>query len=184
MKWRKINRIIHRDLGYFFFGMTVIYALSGIALNHIDDWNPSYIINTKMIQVDEGLTKNKLHKEKVKHLLANIGEEGNYKKHYFPSSDKMKVFVKNGSLTLNLKTGEGELEKIKKRPVFNQINVLHYNNIKNYWTIFSDIFAGSLILIAISGLFILRGKKGIKGRGAWLTIAGIAIPVIFLIIYL
>ncbi|HKL38702.1 MAG TPA: hypothetical protein VJ876_07375, partial [Bacteroidales bacterium] len=51
MKWRKLNRILHRDLGYFFFGMTLIYALSGIALNHIDDWNPSYSIESEEIQL-------------------------------------------------------------------------------------------------------------------------------------
>jgi len=44
MKLRKWNRIIHRDLGYIFFGMSIIYGLSGIALNHIGDWNPDYII--------------------------------------------------------------------------------------------------------------------------------------------
>jgi hypothetical protein len=30
----------------------------------------------------------------------------------------------------------------------------------------------------------IRGKKGITGRGAWLTAAGIIIPLIFLLVYL
>ncbi len=46
-KWRKWNRAIHRDFGYLFFGMTIIYALSGIAINHLDDWNPNYKVVTQ-----------------------------------------------------------------------------------------------------------------------------------------
>jgi hypothetical protein len=68
--------------------------------------------------------------------------------------------------------------------VFFESNYLHYNTPRGLWTWFADIFAGALILLAISGLFILKGKKGITGRGAWLTGIGILIPAIFLILYL
>jgi hypothetical protein len=44
MKWRKFNIIIHRDLGYLCFGLTIIYAISGVAVNHIQDWNPTYVL--------------------------------------------------------------------------------------------------------------------------------------------
>lgn len=62
------------------------------------------------------------------------------------------------------------------------MNYLHYNPVK-WWTIFSDIFAGALVLLAFSGILIIKGKKGMKGRGAWLTTLGIIIPIIYLIIY-
>ena len=178
-KWRKWNRIIHRDFGYFFFGMTIIYALSGIAINHIKDWNPNYIIKTKNISVN---IPDEINKIEVLNILKILNEEKNYKKHYFPKEDQLKVFIKNGTLTLNLNSGKGIIEKIKVRPIFKPMNYLHYNPIK-WWTWFSDIFAGALILIAISGLFILKGKKGITKRGAWLTILGILIPVIYLLIF-
>ena len=42
----------------------------------------------------------------------------------------------------------------------------------------------ALILVAITGLFVLKGKKGITGRGAWLTGAGVLIPLVFLVMYL
>jgi hypothetical protein len=73
---------------------------------------------------------------------------------------------------------------IKRRPFFREMNFLHYNKPKKLWTWFSDGFALALILLAISGLFMIRGKKGITGRGAWLTALGIIIPVIFLLLYL
>ena len=38
MKWsssiRKWSRLIHRDLSFFFAGMVLIYAISGIVMNH------------------------------------------------------------------------------------------------------------------------------------------------------
>ncbi len=178
-KWRKWNRIIHRDFGYLFFGMTIIYALSGIAINHINDWDPNYIIKTKEIIIN---VPEEINKEEILNILENYGEKNNYKKHYFPNENRLKVFLKNGTLSLDLNNGQGIIETIKKRPIFKPINYLHYNPIK-WWTWFSDIFSGALILIAISGLFILKGKKGITKRGAWLTVLGILIPIIYLLIF-
>lgn len=184
MKWRKLNRIIHRDLGYLFFGMTVIYALSGIALNHIDDWDPSYIIRNEQIQVDHlPKERSKIDKKLAQKITGDYVDKSNFKNYYFPQPDQLKIFIKNGNITIDLNTGKGNIETSKKRPVFFEVNYLHYNP-KNLWTWFSDIYAVSLILIAVSGLFILRGKQGITGRGAWLTAAGVIIPLLFLLLYL
>ncbi len=183
IKWRKWNRAIHRDFGYFFFGMSVIYGLSGIALNHMRDFNPSYVITREEIIVDLPSDPYSLNKSEVLLLLEDIKEEGNYKKHYYPDSYQMKVFLKGGSVVFDLETGEGLIEKIKKRPILHEVNLLHYNP-TILWTWFSDIYASALILLAVTGLFILRGKNGITRRGAWLTMAGVIIPIVFLILYL
>ena len=37
-RWRAWLRAVHRDFGYLAVGFTVIYAVSGIAQNHIEDW--------------------------------------------------------------------------------------------------------------------------------------------------
>src|ERR1700733_12468822 len=37
-RWRAWLRAVHRDCGYLAIGFTVIYAVSGIAQNHIEDW--------------------------------------------------------------------------------------------------------------------------------------------------
>jgi len=41
-RWRAWLRALHRDVGYLALGFTVIYSLSGIAMNHIDDWDPNF----------------------------------------------------------------------------------------------------------------------------------------------
>ncbi|MFP4619680.1 MAG: PepSY-associated TM helix domain-containing protein [Bacteroidales bacterium] len=183
MKWRKINRILHRDLGYFFFGMTIIYALSGIALNHLDDWNPSYVITQKNITLESIPEKReKIDRAYALSIAEKFNEKENFKNYYFPEPNQLKIFIENGSIEVNLENREGKIEKSERRPVFYQVNYLHYAPGK-WWIYFSDIYAVALIILAITGLFILRGKQGIKGRGAWLTTAGILVPIIFLFVY-
>lgn len=98
MKWRKVNNIIHRDFGYFFFGMTIIYALSGIALNHLKDWNPSYSIETKEVVLESNTELNFLNEENVKNLLSEFVNADEYKSHYYPDSTTLKIFYKGERL--------------------------------------------------------------------------------------
>lgn len=183
MKWRKWFRVVHRDFGYLFFGVTIIYSVSGIALNHLDDWNPNYVVKTREIKVDDpGSFDRSMKKEQVLDFLDDYDLRDEYKNHYFPSGNTLKVFLDDGSVLLNVESGNGLIEQLKRRPFISESNYLHYNPIK-YWTWFSDLYAGALIVLAITGLFLLRGKKGITGRGAWMTILGILIPLIFLLIY-
>lgn len=184
MNLRRINNAVHRDLGYFFTGMIIIYALSGIALNHRNDWNPNYSITSKIVtlKIPANINDDEIHA--VQNILKQIGEEISYRKHYFPADNELKIFLKDGgSVDVNLETGKTHYEKLKKRPLFFEVNFLHYNP-GRIWTWFSDIFSVALILLGITGLFILKGKNGIKRRGAWLTIAGIIIPLILLFMYL
>ena len=180
--WYKWNRVLHRDMGYLIFGMTIIYALSGIALNHLQDWNPSYnVTRTEVHWEANSLTD--VTKPDVLTFLERYGEQENYKKHYYPQPGLLKVFLENGSVELDTGTGQGVMEILKRRPLFFEVNYLHYNP-KRSWSWFSDLFSVTLIVVAITGLFILKGKRGIKGRGAWLTGLGVLIPLIMLIMYL
>jgi len=179
-KWRKWNKAVHRDFGYFFFGMVLIYSISGIAINHLHDWNPNYVVLTEDINITPPGVD--ISKADIKKILEPFGEADNYRSHYFPNNEVVKIFIKNGVVYLDLIDGTGLLEKTKRRPLFREVNYLHYNPIK-YWTWFSDIFAGALIILAISGIVIPRGANGITKRGAWLTILGIVIPGIYLFVY-
>ena len=44
MRLRRLIAVVHRDLGYACAAMTIIYAISGVAVNHVADWNPNYSI--------------------------------------------------------------------------------------------------------------------------------------------
>jgi hypothetical protein len=48
----------------------------------------------------------------------------------------------------------------------------------------ADVYAVGLIVLAITGMFVLKGKTGITGRGAWLTGAGVLLPVAYWVFHL
>jgi len=179
---RKFNRASHRDLGYFFVGMILIYALSGIAINHLDDWNPSYVVDKWDVQTTEKIEKNSFDIDDAKKLLKEIDIDEKYRKFYFPNDNKLKIFFKSGSVVIDINTGIGRAETLNRRAIFHTVNWLHYNpNV--YWKWYSDIFAVALILLSISGMFILKGKNGLKWRGTILITIGIIIPLAFLMIF-
>lgn len=180
---RKWSRILHRDIGFFFIGTTLIYGISGIALNHMSDWNPNYSVENKQFSTSINLEKSALLKNNILQLLDDIDDRDNYKKHYFPSQNKLKIFLRGGSsIIVNIKSGNGNAEFLKRRPLFYEVNYLHYNP-NRFWTWFSDIFAGALILFAITSLFMNKGKNGLKGWGGIYTILGFLIPLVFLLLY-
>ena len=129
-------------------------------------------------------TKLKTVKENILVLLDKIDNSKNYKKHYYPNSHRLKIFLKGGSsVTVNTNNGYVRAEYLKRRFLIYHANYLHYNP-NRLWTWFSDAFAGALILFAITSLFMLKGKKGIKGRGGIYTLLGIVIPILFLWYYI
>ncbi len=87
------------------------------------------------------------------------------------------------NLTFNLANGSAMLERVERRPIFSQLNFLHYNNPRRWWTAFSHIFAVALIVITLTGLFIIKGKNGITRRGAILVAARFILPILALILY-
>jgi hypothetical protein len=93
------------------------------------------------------------------------------------------VFLKGGStLVVNTNTGQGRAEFLKKRPVFYEVNYLHYNP-NAWWMWFSDLYAVALIFLSLTSFFIVKGKKGAWGRGGIYIAIGVLIPIIFLMIF-
>lgn len=187
MAWRTVNRNLHRDLGYFAAGLTVIYALSGLAVNHMEDWNPSYDITHSDVAIgamDVGdrageerldflqeavITRLKLNRDEVHGRL----DQG---------PDRFQVFLEEGGeVIVNPIDGVGRLKIVKKRAFLFQINAMHLNSLKGVWTYIADIFACILLFMAASGVLMLPGKQGFIGRGKWFVGIGLLIPILAVI---
>ena len=41
--WRRLSIALHRDVGYLAVALTIAYGISGLAVNHIADWEPSFV---------------------------------------------------------------------------------------------------------------------------------------------
>lgn len=183
MKFRKLLRILHRDFGYFIVGMTIVYGLSGIFLNHRHDFNPDYKIfiadfQVKLPQINE------LTVQDLKSALQEVDEDVVFKKHYINKEGNIKIFIENGEAVINPDTGKGTMQYLQKRSFIFEINKLHRASIGTLWKWVSDLMAVILIFVAISGLFLLKGKHGFGRWGWWLMIAGIIVPLFFALFYI
>ncbi|HSG49790.1 MAG TPA: PepSY-associated TM helix domain-containing protein [Longimicrobiales bacterium] len=182
--WRRWNAAIHRDLGYLCAGLTVVYAVSGVAVNHRADWNPNYVQGQETLRL-EGLDLSSPSAPGFpESVLEKIGVEGRIRGTFRPDPGSIQIFVDDATVLVDLTTGEATFESVRPRPGLRQANFLHLNEAKKLWTWMADLYAVALLLLALTGLFILRGRNGITGRGAWLTAAGVAIPAVFLLLYL
>jgi hypothetical protein len=79
-------------------------------------------------------------------------------------------------------TGRVVDEEQRPRLFVRAANWLHLNRGKKAWTYFADSYAVGLLFLATSGLFMIAGKKGLVGRGAFFVAAGIAIPLVYLVL--
>ncbi len=183
MNIRKTLRWLHRDIGYLVVGITFIYTVSGIAMNHRQDWNPHYSVVSEEISVPAN-DQMEYSKDEIVSILNKFTNRPVYKKHFITKDATVKVFVEEGTVIYTPLEGKAELELLKKRPFWFQINRIHLAQTDRIWIWISDIMAVFLLFVAISGLFLLKGKQGITGRGLWLTLIGIVIPLLCIIFFL
>lgn len=174
-KVRKWLRILHRDLGYLLIGSCLIYAVSGFLLNHMDGEDPAYETIYEQVALTPDLSKKELGemwrgKTELPPLKGILNaDEGFYR-----------IMLDGGVGIYNITSGEVDYEFHRKKMLIYYLNKFHYNKV-NGWTPVADFFAFSLIFLALSGLFIIPGKKGLAGRGKWFLAAGIIIPVLFVL---
>ena len=180
MKWRKLIIATHRDVGYFFAGLTVIYAISGIAVNHIEDWNPNYVIRTETVSVGELPSGGNTVVAGAVLERMDISEEPESLVRMAP--DELRIFLRQRTLTVAVPSGEVRDEHARRRYAFFEMNYLHLTHGKGFWTWVADVYALGLVVLACTGIFIITGKKGMGGRGRWLLIAGLAVPIIYLVL--
>lgn len=187
MNWRKLNRRVHQDLGYLSVGLTLIYTVSGIALNHLHQWNPDLVSEKYSGTYAKNIS---FVDNQLAAASAVVGEAGiSYPVKSVTSRGRaFKIFLdvgkgNTGSMTVDPNSKTFNVVIQKQRPVFKSLNLLHRNNAKRLWTWVSDIYAVGLILLAISGIIIMRGKFGFKRYGVWFVAAGIVIPLVIFYIY-
>ncbi|MGB0855658.1 MAG: PepSY-associated TM helix domain-containing protein [Nitrosopumilus sp.] len=176
MKFTKTMRSLHRDLGYLFIGLTLIYAVSGIlVVLKREGHNPAYKEVEHVVQAKANLSPDELKtywKENVKELpklTRVISKNENYK-----------IYVKGGMGFYDPRSGEIDVTTYKRIQVFKFVNDIHYNVGKRF-TIIAIVFCVIMIFFAVSGAIIVKGKNGFKRRGVWLMLVGIAVPILLYI---
>jgi uncharacterized protein len=181
-QFRRLCRFLHRDLGYLFFGATIAYCVSGLALNHLRDWNPNYSISRRETTVSVPGADQPFRKDDALAALTQAGIRNKYLNHYSPAPGQLRIFFDGGNATLDRASGSAVIETVTRRPVLYLFNKLHYNP-GRWWTWFADVFTVALLVIAVTGLFLLRGRQGITRRGGVLVLIGILVPAVLVLLY-
>jgi len=181
VRWRHLFRVLHRDIGYVAVALTLAYGLSGIAVNHLDHWNPNYRFAER--SVDIGPLPAGSLSDKEAFVVAQLGlDRAQVRGHFQETATELRVFLVEGQeARVDMTTGRGTLKTITKRAVFFEVNALHLNNLKGIWTYVADIFALALMILAITGMTMMKGDRGLAGRGKYFVGAGLLVPISFLV---
>jgi hypothetical protein len=181
MKWRKLFRALHRDIGYVVAALTLAYSISGLAVNHIEDWNPNYKFGQEEVAIG-ALPSGDLQAMEDHVVGALKIPRRQVRGHFQESETQFRVFLTDGQeVKVDIASGKGIFKKLSRRTVLFEVNALHLNNLKGIWTWIADLFAISLIVLVITGLFMMKGKRGIEGRGKWFVGAGLLVPIAFVV---
>lgn len=183
MKWRKWNNILHRDIGYICVGLTIIYAISGVAVNHTHDWNPNLQVKHYIKTIDPPDSSLLKSDEYAISVLQQLEITDQVNSTFRPDPETLQIFMLNGNISMDINTGEARVETMRSRHGLHEMNYLHLNRPRGLWTWFADLYAVALLLVAVTGIFVRKGKNGLKGRGKWFIGVGVIIPVIFLYFY-
>jgi uncharacterized protein len=173
-RWRAWLRAVHRDFGYLAIGFTVIYAVSGIAQNHIEDWGEvSYKNYEKTIKI-AAIADDAPDDVAIKAVAdaAGLGKPTST----FRAGDEVRLEYGNGAKVTAIGT-DVTIQGRERRAFIGAANWLHTARNKSGWRYVADTYAVLLLYLAISGIFMIKGKLGLKWRGAVLISLGVSVPV-------
>jgi len=178
-RWRAWLRAIHRDIGYLAIGFTVIYAVSGIAQNHVEDWGDvSYKATERTLAIAPiGDTEPTAAAVARVVAVAGLGEPTNVTR----AGDELRLEYSNGEKVTAI-AGQVTIQTRERRFFIGLANWLHKARGKKAWKYLADFYALFLLYLAGSGIFMIKGKLGFKWRGATLIGAGVAVPVLYVVL--
>lgn len=178
-RFRRICRWLHRQLGFLGLGLTLAYAISGVAVNHIDAWNPNYSEVTETWQIPAiaaGSTA-----EITAEVLKELALTEPVKNVWRAAPNQLRVILDGATIDVEIDTGRTVRRGLRERPFLHDVNFLHLNRAKAAWTWIADVFAVMLALLALTGIFLVKGRKGLAGRGGVLLAVGVFVPLVYLV---
>ncbi len=181
LRLRPWLRSLHRDAGYLAVGLTLVYALSGLAVNHIDDWDPNFVEIQKTHELTGPLPNDE--QALARHVLSALGETATPDEVYRLSPNEVEIAVGSTTYLVNPETKVVQQRGQRPRFLLRFANWLHLNRGKKAWTYIADGYAAFLLFLAASGLFMIPTRKGRWfGRRALLTTLGALVPIVYVAI--
>lgn len=202
--WRRTLWALHRDVGFVAVGLVLVYAISGVAVNHKHHWSYNYVTEVEQRQAwpetllaaggaplpapESGWSteaRGKLTRERQDEIGQRLGEllghSGKPRNAFWRGPNRLSFFYGESDrdvVDYDPTTGNAARTWRKPRPLFRWVNALHLNEYRRVWTWVGDGFAVMLAFLAISGPLLVRGRQGLWGRGGLLALAGLLLPIL------
>ncbi len=170
-------RAFHRDVGYFAVGLTFVYALSGLAVNHIADWDPNFKQVDRIHELGGPLAGS--DEAVAESVVGKLGISEKPSEIYRATPEKLELVFDKRTLHVDTASGRVSEEGQQARLFLRLANWLHLNRGKKAWTLIADGYAVFLLFLATSGLFMIKGPKGLIGRGAIIAVLGALVPILY-----
>ena len=177
---RGLLRTVHRDAGNLAVGLTLVYAASGLAVNHIADWDPNF--KSHQTTHDLGGPLEGEDQAVAERVLQKLDVKGKASDVYRAAPNQLEITLDRRTLHVDTQTGKVLDEGEEPRLFLRLANWLHLNRGKKAWTYVADGYAVLLLLLAFSGMFMLPGRKGLIGRGGIFVLVGAAVPIVYVVL--
>ena len=160
-------RTLHRYVGYFVLGFTLIYSISGIMLVYRDTdfLKQETVVARKLpVNLDQAALGSELHMRGFKVL----------------KTDGDLVYFANG--TYNKATGTASYTVKALPTILSKMNSVHKSASQNPSHLFATIFGILLLFLAVSSLWMFKPKAKSFKRGMVVTGLGVVIAIALLLI--
>lgn len=178
LKWRPAVRAIHRDLGYLAVGLTVVYAVSGLAVNHLADWDPNFAATTRAVPWTTPLPGGDAEAEAQLQAAFDLPDAPT--ELYRLSATELQATYPGRTIHVDAVRGTATVKTQEPRFFLRVANWLHLNRGKKAWVWFADGYAIALLVLAGTGLAMIPGRRGFFWRGAVVAGIGALIPILYL----
>lgn len=184
----------HRDLGYLVIGITIVYSLSGIMLSFRDlhIFEKEYMLTSKIEKnlknPEDSFVNSFIKNEEKSNLPSHVVKKSVIDSlKQIENTDtyiKYQVSRKKDLKTITYYKNSGEvIYSISAYPTFIKPFIdAHKSSSKDKWLYLSLAYSVILFFLAISAIFMVKGKNGFRQRGVYLTLLGVVLIAFFLYI--
>lgn len=184
----------HRDLGYLVIGITIVYSLSGIMLSFRDlhIFEKEYMLTSKIEKnlknpedsFIDSFIKNEEKSNLPSHVVKKSVIDSLKQIENTDTYIKYQVSRKKDLKTITYYKNSGEvIYSISAYPTFIKPFIdAHKSSSQDKWLYLSLTYSVILFFLAISAIFMVKGKNGFRQRGVYLTLLGIILIALFLYI--
>ena len=201
MTWRRPVYGLHRDVGFTTLGLVLVYGISGVAVNHREHWNfnqsravtelpvgrpadllvESAAARRAALAADPSTVTSEEEPALVASVSRALGRSALPRRAFWRDPNRLSLFFGAGerdTVDYHPSSGTCTTTVVSDRPLLRQLNFLHLNEGKALWTYIADLFAVSLMFLALSGVILVRGKHGLRGRGGLFALGGALLPLV------